>query len=112
MQVELRKLQRSLGITFLHVTHDQSEALTLADRVLIMHNGKIEHVGLPNEVYNRLRNRFVADFLGKANIFTGNWIAGRKVTVIRSNRQLLIKNATMPDCDYNSIEMMIRPERI
>jgi spermidine/putrescine transport system ATP-binding protein len=112
MQVELRKLQRSLGITFLHVTHDQSEALTLADRVLIMRAGKIEQVGEPDEVYNRPRNRFVAEFLGNANILTGDWSAAKGIAILSSNRQLVIKNDSLPKNDCAAAEMMIRPERI
>ena len=68
MQVELKTLQRQLGITFVFVTHDQGEALSMADRVAIFNNGKIVQVGTPEEVYNRPRNRFVADFVGSSNV--------------------------------------------
>ena len=112
MQVELRKLQRSLGITFLHVTHDQSEALTLADRILIMRAGRIEQVGEPGEVYNRPHNRFVAEFLGNANILTGAWDAAKGIATMSSNRQLMVKNNSTPQKDSASAEIMIRPERI
>ena len=69
MQFELHQLQRSLGITSVLVTHDQEEALTMADRVAVMSAGRILQIGPPTEVYNRPRNRFVAEFLGTANIF-------------------------------------------
>jgi spermidine/putrescine ABC transporter ATP-binding subunit len=76
MQVELRALQRRLGITTLFVTHDQEEALTLADRLAVMNHGRIIQMGPAREVYERPRTRFVTDFLGEANLFAG------KVTAI------------------------------
>src|SRR4029077_221303 len=71
MQVELRALQRRLGITTVMVPHDQDEALTLADRIVIMRDGQIEQVGPPEEVYQRPLSRFTASFLGASNFFRG-----------------------------------------
>ncbi|MFA6562141.1 MAG: ABC transporter ATP-binding protein [Verrucomicrobiia bacterium] len=71
MQVELKALQRRVGITFIFVTHDQEEALTLADRVAVMNLGKIEQVGTTEEVFERPRTKFVADFMGAVNFFDG-----------------------------------------
>jgi putative spermidine/putrescine transport system ATP-binding protein len=71
MQVELKGIQRSLGITFIFVTHDQEEALTLSDRVAVFANGKIEQVGTPAEIYERPQSAFVASFVGTSNIFAG-----------------------------------------
>lgn len=68
MQVELKTLQRNLGITFVFVTHDQGEALSMADRVAIFNHGKIAQVGTPEDVYERPENRFVADFVGSSNV--------------------------------------------
>lgn len=68
MQEELKTLQRSLGITFIFVTHDQGEALSMADRVAVFNNGKIVQAGTPQEVYNKPSNRFVADFVGSSNV--------------------------------------------
>src|SRR5918992_5267002 len=68
MQVELKSLQRNLGITFVFVTHDQGEALSMADRVAIFNHGKIVQVGEPQEIYERPRTRFVADFVGSSNV--------------------------------------------
>ncbi|MFA6109358.1 MAG: spermidine/putrescine ABC transporter ATP-binding protein PotA [Candidatus Latescibacterota bacterium] len=68
MEVELKQLQRRLGITFLFVTHDQEEALAMSDRVAVMEHGRIEQVGTPREVYESPRNRFVAGFVGEANL--------------------------------------------
>jgi iron(III) transport system ATP-binding protein len=71
MRVELRELQRRLDITSLYVTHDQEEALAISDRVIVMNGGKIEQIGSPEEIYNRPRSRFVADFVGSANLIEG-----------------------------------------
>ena len=66
-RIEIRKLQRRLGITSVYVTHDQEEAMTLSDRVVIMRDGKIQQIGTPSQIYAHPANRFVADFIGKAN---------------------------------------------
>ena len=71
MRVELRELQRRLEITSVYVTHDQEEALAISDRVIVMKGGGIEQVGTPDAIYNRPRNRFVADFVGSANLIAG-----------------------------------------
>ncbi|MDX2156506.1 MAG: ABC transporter ATP-binding protein [Hyphomicrobiaceae bacterium] len=71
MRVELRELQSRLGITSVYVTHDQEEALAISDRVIVMNVGVIEQIGTPEEIYNRPRNRFVADFVGSANLIKG-----------------------------------------
>ena len=71
MQTVLKTLQRETGITFVYVTHSQSEAFSMADRVVIMSRGKIEQIGTPQEIYRTPRTRFVADFLGSSNIFSG-----------------------------------------
>lgn len=72
MQEELKSLQRSLGITFIFVTHDQGEALSMADRVAVFNDGKIVQAGTPHEIYNRPRTRFVADFVGSSNVIAPN----------------------------------------
>ncbi len=71
MQVELKRIQREVGITFMNVTHDQKEALSLSDRIAVMKNGKIVQLGTPNEIYESPRTTFVADFMGASNIFSG-----------------------------------------
>ena len=83
MRVELRELQSRLGITSVYVTHDQEEALAISDRVIVMNVGVIEQIGTPAEIYNRPRNRFVADFVGSANLLKGRvrWPAqGNRIT--------------------------------
>ena len=71
MQIELQTLQRTLGITFILVTHDQEEALSMSDRICIMRDGQIVQVGSPRDLYDRPKNRYVADFVGKSNFFEG-----------------------------------------
>ena len=71
MQGELKHLQKRLGITFIYVTHDQEEALTMSDRIAVMNNGYLEQVGTPEEVYNHPQTKFVADFIGESNIIEG-----------------------------------------
>jgi spermidine/putrescine transport system ATP-binding protein len=71
MQLELKHLQRNLGTTFICVTHDQEEAMTMADRIAVMREGIVEQIGTPEEIYNHPRTRFVANFMGESNFFTG-----------------------------------------
>jgi iron(III) transport system ATP-binding protein len=76
MRVELRALQRRLGVTSVYVTHDQEEALAISDRVVVMNVGGIEQIGSPEDIYNRPRTRFVADFVGSANLISGRVVNG------------------------------------
>ena len=76
MQLELKGLQRELGVTTIFVTHDQEEAMTISDRIAVMNAGRIEQIGSPREIYNRPRTRFVADFIGDINLFEGEWRDG------------------------------------
>ncbi|MEE8245293.1 MAG: ABC transporter ATP-binding protein [Pseudomonadales bacterium] len=84
MQRELRRLHRELGITFVYVTHNQSEAMAMADRVVVMNDGRIQQVGTPQEVYRTPRNRFIAEFVGANNVFSGavHAIADGCITVV------------------------------
>ena len=71
MQVELKNIQQKLGITFIYVTHDQEEALSMSDTIVVMNNGEIQHIGTPTDIYNEPKNAFVADFIGESNILDG-----------------------------------------
>ncbi|NLM06006.1 MAG: ABC transporter ATP-binding protein [Tissierellia bacterium] len=71
MQIELKKMQVSLGITFIYVTHDQEEALTMSDTIIVMNEGEIQQIGSPTDIYNEPENAFVADFIGESNIVDG-----------------------------------------
>ena len=75
MQYELKKIQQEVGITFIFVTHDQEEALTMSDKIVIMKDGEIQQVGSPEDIYNEPENAFVADFIGEANFLKGKLIA-------------------------------------
>ncbi|MDE5893187.1 MAG: ABC transporter ATP-binding protein, partial [Acetatifactor sp.] len=71
MQLELKSMHDKLGITFIYVTHDQEEALTMSDKIVVMSEGKIQQIGAPEDIYNEPKNAFVADFIGESNIFNG-----------------------------------------
>ena len=79
MQVELKNIQKKTGITFVFVTHDQEEALSMSDTVVVMSNGKIQQIGTPTDIYNEPINAFVADFIGESNILDGVMLADKKV---------------------------------
>lgn len=80
MQMELKEMHKKLGITFIYVTHDQEEALTLSDRVVVMNEGRIQQIGTPTDVYNEPINSFVADFIGESNLLNGIMIHDKKVS--------------------------------
>ena len=75
MQVELKRIQREVGITFVYVTHDQGEALTMSDRIAVMNDGVVEQLGSPEEIYEHPKTRFVAGFIGTSNLLAGRWPA-------------------------------------
>jgi ABC-type Fe3+/spermidine/putrescine transport system ATPase subunit len=115
MQVELKTLQRTVGITTIHVTHDQEEALTLADRVVILNHGRVEQIGAPRDVYARPGNVFVADFLGKANFLPGEIAtseAGSRVVVRTEVGDLVAEPDGQPWPVGTPVEAFVRPERI
>ncbi len=79
MQIELKEMHRRLGITFIYVTHDQEEALTMSDTIVVMADGVVQQIGTPTDIYNEPNNTFVADFIGESNIFNGNVVGDKKV---------------------------------
>lgn len=79
MEYELKKIQRNLGITFIFVTHDQEEALTMSDKIVVLSEGRIQQIGTPEDIYNEPQNAFVADFIGESNIFKGIMTGHMKV---------------------------------
>ena len=79
MQIELKRIQQQVGITFIFVTHDQEEALTMSDTIVVMDKGSIQQIGTPTDIYNEPKNAFVADFIGESNILDGVMLADRKV---------------------------------
>lgn len=79
MQYELKRIQQEVGITFIFVTHDQEEALTMSDKIVIMKDGEIQQVGTPEDIYNEPVNRYVANFIGESNIIPARMIEDKKV---------------------------------
>ena len=113
MQLELKELQSRLGITFLYVTHDQEEALTMSDRIVLLREGKVEQVGTPHDLYDRPASRYVADFIGETNLVSGVLVeGGRGAVAVRVNGQLLRgwSDADVPAGTPASLS--IRPEAI
>ncbi len=108
LQVELKSIQRDVGITFLYVTHDQEEALTMSDRLAVMHGGRIRQLGSPREVYEAPATSFVADFLGVSNLMPGTGEGGGRVTV-----EGVTLDARQGDVDVQGgVRLTIRPERV
>ncbi|MBD1913064.1 MULTISPECIES: ABC transporter ATP-binding protein [unclassified Leptolyngbya] len=111
---ELRELQRQTNLTFIYVTHDQEEALALSDRIAVMHNGRVEQVGTPFNIYNQPTSLFVAQFVGKANFLTGRLLGvdGDIATVEVNGRPLKAIAPTSPLQPDATVTLMIRPERL
>ena len=108
MQIELKKIQQELGITFIFVTHDQEEALTMSDTIVVMNKGVIQQMGSPEDIYNEPANAFVADFIGESNILDGIMLEDYKVEF--SN---VIFQCVDAGFDKNEkIDVVIRPEDI
>ncbi|MCX7888940.1 MAG: ABC transporter ATP-binding protein [Rhodobacteraceae bacterium] len=114
MQIELQGLQRSLGITFVLVTHDQEEALSMSDRICIMRGGRIEQVGTPRDLYDRPRNRYVADFVGKSNFFEGRAEAapGGQTILVAAGGHRIAGTAPAPLAAGARVAASLRPEQI
>ncbi len=113
MQMELSHLHRGLGVTFVMVTHDQEEALSLSDRIAVMNNGAIEQVGSPTEIYDRPRTAFVADFIGDTNLFRGRVQQGDSamLQVVTSTGLSILTQAPAAGADA-AVVVSIRPESI
>jgi spermidine/putrescine transport system ATP-binding protein len=113
MQVELKKLQERIGTTFVYITHDQSEALTMSNRLGVMRGGKLEQVGTTEEVYEHPKTLFVANFIGDNNVLHGNVCAIEPATISIDCQGLVIQAArTMAAAMGQSIALSIRPLRI
>lgn len=107
MQLELKDMQRKLGITFIYVTHDQEEALTMSDRIVVMKDGEIQQVGTPQDIYNEPANAFVADFIGESNIYNGTIVGDRKVKFINKVFDCV------DDFEINAkVDVVVRPEDV
>ena len=106
MQVELKKIQQEVGITFIYVTHDQEEALSMSDTVVVMNNGEIQQIGSPTDIYNEPENRFVAGFIGESNIIEGTMIKDFLVEFDGFQFECVDKGFE----DNEAIEVVLRPE--
>ena len=106
MQIELKKIQREVGITFIYVTHDQEEALSMSDTVVVMNNGEIQQIGSPTDIYNEPENRFVAGFIGESNIIEGTMIRDFLVEFDGFRFECVDKGFE----DNEAIEVVLRPE--
>ncbi len=108
MQTELKKIQKRVGITFIYVTHDQEEALTMSDTIVVMNGGRIQQIGHPEDIYNEPKNAFVADFIGESNIIDGRMVkddlaffAGREFVCVDSGFR-----------ENEDVDIVVRPEDI
>lgn len=108
MQLELKKIQRQTEKTFIYVTHDQEEALTMSDRVVVMNNGVIEQTGTPEDIYNEPVNAFVADFIGEANILNGTMIDDCRISILGKELECVDKGFGK----NTPVDVVIRPEDI
>jgi spermidine/putrescine transport system ATP-binding protein len=108
MQVELKKMQQRVGITFIYVTHDQEEALTMSDTVVVMDKGKIQQIGTPIDIYNEPKNRFVAQFIGESNILDGIMEKDFKVWFL-SKEFICVDKGFDKD---EKVDVVIRPEDV
>ena len=108
MQLELKRLQSEVGITFIFVTHDQHEALTMSDRIAVMNGGKILQIGTPEEIYERPTARFVADFIGDTNLIEARRVGARPAFASLSGVEIEADEAG-PDGD--AVILAVRPER-
>ena len=108
MQIELKKMQQKLGITFIFVTHDQEEALSMSDTIVVMNKGKIQQMGTPEDIYNEPKNSFVAKFIGESNIFDGIMLDDFKVEFCEKVFDCVDKGFE----NNENIEVVIRPEDI
>ena len=108
MQVELKKIQKATGITFVYVTHDQEEALSMSDTIVVMANGKIQQIGSPTDIYNEPKNAFVADFIGESNILDGVMLDDYSVKFAGQEFKCL-------DFGFNKnepVDVVVRPEDV
>ncbi len=107
MQLELKEMHRKLGITFIYVTHDQEEALTMSDTIVVMKDGQIQQIGTPTDIYNEPANAFVADFIGESNIYIGSMYGNNKVRFL----------GKVWDCVddfpiHEKVDVVVRPEDV
>jgi spermidine/putrescine transport system ATP-binding protein len=119
MQIELKRIQREVGITFVFVTHDQGEALTMSDRIAVMSEGRVEQVGAPVDIYARPETLFVAGFIGSANLLPGTIVssdgAGTRVLLLDGTQVVVAAGNSASSTSLsqgNQVTVMLRPEQV
>src|SRR5215472_5195109 len=115
MQVELKRIQREVGITFVYVTHDQGEALTMSDRIAVMNDGAIEHLGTPREIYEHPKTRFVAGFIGTSNLLSGAMArveSGQAIIDVGPEERIIVPVHDPGPAPGSTLELTVRPEKI
>ena len=108
MQIELKNMQKELGVTFIYVTHDQEEALSMSDTIVVLDGGKIQQIGAPCDIYNEPKNAFVADFIGESNIIDGVMLENYKANFSGHTFQCLDKGFAMGE----PVDVVVRPEDV
>ena len=108
MQIELKEMHRKLGITFIYVTHDQEEALTLSDTIIVMDDGVIQQIGTPTDIYNEPQNAFVADFIGESNILNGTMVKDKLVEFVGHEFECVDEGFG----ENVPVDVVVRPEDI
>jgi spermidine/putrescine transport system ATP-binding protein len=115
MQIELKRIQQEVGLTFIHVTHDQEEAMTMADTIAVMNEGRVEQIGDPATLYEHPRSTFVANFLGQSNLLRAKVIPGSRrdgITLVRSHDvDLEVATDHLPD-GVDDVWLGVRPEKL
>jgi spermidine/putrescine transport system ATP-binding protein len=115
MQIELKRIQREVGVTFVYVTHDQGEALTMSDRIAVMNDGRVEHLGSPREIYERPATKFVAGFIGTSNLLSGtvSQIDGSTAVIaVGPGERILVPMEHRFVPVGETLELSVRPEKI
>ncbi|MCB0017212.1 MAG: ABC transporter ATP-binding protein [Anaerolineales bacterium] len=112
VQLELKQLQHELGITFIYVTHDQEEAITMSDRIAVMSDGLVQQIGSPREIYEHPTNRFVADFIGETNFIVGEIKAAGRTSVIESKGVHMAGQSRHEFPVGKQVTLAVRPEKI
>ena len=114
MQIEIKEIQRQLGVTTIFVTHDQSEALSLSDRIAVMFEGRIRQVGSPDEIYRRPADRFVASFVGDVNVLRGrlDWVDGQAIITLGAAKISVPREPLARVRSGDRVDLFVRPEQL
>jgi ABC-type Fe3+/spermidine/putrescine transport system ATPase subunit len=113
MQLEIKHLHEELGLTVIYVTHDQSEALTMSDKVVLLNLGKIEQLGKPDELYEKPQNKFVADFIGETNLLAGKVLKKEgDVVFVQTHKGVRIEAVCRSDIRNEDVNISLRPEKV